>query len=146
MKTAFTLGIKRFFVCIAAGLIWPAAVLAVPLPDFTCFSAAGDPSLVEVRYTSADGLLFVKVSKPPGSSARIPYPGYMTVNTADITPTGFVLTASRPLKDTALVQAAAIPSAYGPYTVTGHFNLKINVYQRWIRDVNLSNCTGYPQS
>ncbi len=160
MKTGFIAVMKRFFVCIVACSAWPAlsatqgteaqvsdALASVgQVPDFTCTSAAGEFWPVEVRYTSADGLLYVKVSQPAGIiHYRLPYPGSLNVDTANLTSTGFVLTASRPLNDKAIIQAAAIPSAYGPYTVTTHLDLKINVYQRFIKDINISNCSGYPQ-
>ena len=115
------------------------------LPDFTCTSAAGQVWPVEVRYTGSDHQLYVKVSKPGTGVYRLPYPGYLAVDSITTSASGFVLTATRPIADKVVVEATKVGSAYGPYSVIAHLNLKINVYQRFIHDVDVSNCAGYPQ-
>ena len=129
----------------ASGSAQNALAASAALPDFTCTSAAGQFWPVEVSYTSADNQLFVKVSKPATGVYRLPYPGYLAVDSITTSALGFVLTATRPTADKVVVEANKVSSAYGPYTVIAHLDLKINVYQRFIHDVDVSNCAGYPQ-
>lgn len=155
MKTALSVVAKRFCVSIVAGAVWSAVSAApliddttpvVPVPDFTCKSAYDEFWPVVVTYTSANNLIYVQVKQPVSTiSYRLPPSGYMNVNTANVTTTGFVLTASRTQGDQSIIQAAAIPSAHGPYTVTAHLDMKKNAYQRFIKDVDISDCIGYPQ-